>query len=48
MYFRITYNVLIGKKSTKKHKTWDEDGILEVRGTNATLKVRTLLSFYAL
>ncbi|XP_033229530.1 DNA repair and recombination protein RAD54B-like [Belonocnema kinseyi] len=34
----IIFNVLIGKKSNKKHKTWDEDGILEVCGTKATLK----------
>ncbi|XP_043482595.1 DNA repair and recombination protein RAD54B-like [Leptopilina heterotoma] len=34
----ITYNVLIGKKSNKKHKTWDEDGILIVSGTKAVLK----------
>ncbi|XP_051170884.1 DNA repair and recombination protein RAD54B-like [Leptopilina boulardi] len=34
----IVYNVLIGKKSNKKHKTWDEDGILEVSGNKAVLK----------
>ena len=35
---RIVYNIVIGKKSTKKHKTWDSDGTLEVDNTSAILK----------
>ncbi|XP_014215295.1 DNA repair and recombination protein RAD54B isoform X2 [Copidosoma floridanum] len=32
------YNVMIGKISTRKHKQWDSDGLLEVTGTSAVLK----------
>ncbi|KAF9347001.1 DNA repair and recombination protein rad54b [Mortierella sp. AD094] len=32
------FNVLWRKKTGKKHKTWDGDGILVVRGTSGTLK----------
>ncbi|KAL7301640.1 hypothetical protein TKK_0005647 [Trichogramma kaykai] len=32
------YNVMIGKISTRKHKQWEDDGILEVRGKSAILK----------
>jgi hypothetical protein len=32
--------VVYGKISSKKHKTWDNDGLLEVTGKDAVLKVR--------
>ncbi|XP_068083216.1 DNA repair and recombination protein RAD54B [Anabrus simplex] len=32
------FNVVWGKQSTKKHKTWEGDGILEVEGKSAVLK----------
>ncbi|XP_043263814.1 DNA repair and recombination protein RAD54B-like, partial [Colletes gigas] len=32
------FNVVIGKKSTRKHKKWDDDGTLEVTGKHAILK----------
>ncbi|XP_011501179.1 PREDICTED: DNA repair and recombination protein RAD54B-like [Ceratosolen solmsi marchali] len=31
------YNVLIGKISSRKHKKWDNDGILEIVGKNADI-----------
>ncbi|KAF9388153.1 helicase [Podila verticillata] len=34
----ICYNVLWRKKTGKKHKTWDGDGILVVTGTSGSLK----------
>lgn len=33
-----SYNVVYGKPSTKKHKTWDENGILDVYQDRAVLK----------
>ncbi|XP_032677670.1 DNA repair and recombination protein RAD54B-like isoform X1 [Odontomachus brunneus] len=35
---KIIFNVVFGKISSKKHKTWDGDGLLEVVGKNAVLK----------
>ncbi|CAK9802468.1 DNA repair and recombination protein RAD54B [Anthophora quadrimaculata] len=35
---KIIFNVLMGKKSTRKHKKWEDDGILEVTGKFAVLK----------
>ncbi|XP_053981198.1 DNA repair and recombination protein RAD54B-like [Hylaeus volcanicus] len=35
---RIIFNVVIGKKSARKHKKWDDDGTLEVTGKWAVLK----------
>ncbi|XP_076474831.1 DNA repair and recombination protein RAD54B isoform X3 [Bombus vancouverensis nearcticus] len=32
------FNVVIGKKSTRKHKRWENDGTLEVTGKHAVLK----------
>lgn len=32
---------MIGKVTSKKHKTWDSDGLLEIVGKNAILKVIT-------
>lgn len=34
----MCYNVLWRKKTGKKHKTWDGDGILVVTGTSGSLK----------
>lgn len=33
------FNVIYGKVTSKKHKTWDDDGLLEVIGKSAILKV---------
>ncbi|XP_076246911.1 DNA repair and recombination protein RAD54B isoform X2 [Calliopsis andreniformis] len=33
-----TFSVVLGKQSTRKHKKWEDDGILEVTGRNAVLK----------
>lgn len=38
-FFCRIYNVLVGKISTRKHKQWESDGILEVSGKSAVLKV---------
>nr|XP_012228606.1 PREDICTED: DNA repair and recombination protein RAD54B-like isoform X2 [Linepithema humile] len=35
---KIVFNVMYGKVTSKKHKTWDGDGLLEVIGKSATLK----------
>ncbi|KZC14747.1 DNA repair and recombination protein RAD54B, partial [Dufourea novaeangliae] len=35
---KIIFNVVIGKKSARKHKKWEDDGILEVTGKHAVLK----------
>ncbi|XP_047358651.1 DNA repair and recombination protein RAD54B-like isoform X2 [Vespa velutina] len=35
---KLMFNVVFGKVTTKKHKTWDSDGFLEVFGKNAVLK----------
>ncbi|XP_071561970.1 DNA repair and recombination protein RAD54B isoform X1 [Temnothorax nylanderi] len=35
---KITFNVVYGKVTSKKHKTWDSDGLLEVTGKSAILK----------
>ncbi|XP_012135180.2 DNA repair and recombination protein RAD54B isoform X1 [Megachile rotundata] len=35
---KMTFNVVIAKQSTRKHKKWEDDGILEVSGKRATLK----------
>ncbi|XP_043495651.1 DNA repair and recombination protein RAD54B-like isoform X1 [Polistes fuscatus] len=35
---KLIFNVVFGKVTTKKHKTWDNDGFLEVNGKNAILK----------
>ncbi|XP_015191189.1 PREDICTED: DNA repair and recombination protein RAD54B-like isoform X1 [Polistes dominula] len=35
---KLIFNVVFGKVTTKKHKTWDNDGYLEVSGKNAILK----------
>lgn len=40
------FNVVFGKVTTKKHKTWDNDGFLEVLGKNAVLKVIYLTRYY--
>ncbi|XP_043509050.1 DNA repair and recombination protein RAD54B-like isoform X1 [Frieseomelitta varia] len=34
----IIFNVVIGKKSMRKHKKWEDDGTLEVTGKHAILK----------
>lgn len=33
------FNVVYGKVTSKKHKTWEGDGLLEVIGKSAVLKV---------
>lgn len=38
MYSRF-YSAMFSKPSTKKHKTWDEDGFIVTDGTNVILKV---------
>lgn len=38
--FHRIFNVVLGKISTRKHKRWEDDGILEVTGKHAVLKVR--------
>lgn len=38
VHYRI-YNVVYGKPSKKKHKTWEGDGILEIGDKSLTLKV---------
>ncbi|XP_029033469.1 DNA repair and recombination protein RAD54B-like isoform X1 [Osmia bicornis bicornis] len=35
---KMVFNVVIGKQSTRKHKKWEDDGILEVKGKHAILK----------
>lgn len=35
---KIAFNVVFGKVTNKKHKTWDNDGFLEVNGKSAILK----------
>lgn len=35
---KIVFNVMYGKITSKKHKTWDGDGLLEVTGKSAILK----------
>ncbi|KAI4504659.1 hypothetical protein M0802_000209 [Mischocyttarus mexicanus] len=35
---KLIFNVVFGKVTTKKHKTWDNDGFLEVNGKSAVLK----------
>ncbi|XP_036143048.1 DNA repair and recombination protein RAD54B isoform X2 [Monomorium pharaonis] len=35
---KIVYNVMYGKVTSKKHKTWENDGLLEVTGKNVILK----------
>ncbi|CAL7942975.1 unnamed protein product [Xylocopa violacea] len=35
---KIIFNVVIGKRSNRKHKKWDDDGTLEVTGKCAVLK----------
>ncbi|XP_011163538.1 DNA repair and recombination protein RAD54B [Solenopsis invicta] len=35
---KIVFNVMYGKITSKKHKTWDDDGLLEVIGKSAILK----------
>ncbi|KYM80237.1 DNA repair and recombination protein RAD54B [Atta colombica] len=35
---KIVFNVVYSKVTSKKHKTWDDDGLLEVTGKNAILK----------
>lgn len=35
------FNVVFGKQSKKKHKTWDENGTLEIHEKFATLKDET-------
>ncbi|KYN17695.1 DNA repair and recombination protein RAD54B [Trachymyrmex cornetzi] len=35
---KIVFNVVYSKITSKKHKTWDDDGLLEVTGKNAILK----------
>ena len=30
---------MVSKVTSKKHKTWDSDGLLEIVGKNAILKV---------
>jgi len=37
------FNVVYGKITSKKRKTWSCDGLLEVTGRNAVL---TVISFY--
>ncbi|XP_066584948.1 DNA repair and recombination protein RAD54B-like isoform X2 [Prorops nasuta] len=38
---KLVYNVVFGKKSAKKHKTFSDDGVLEVFGKGAVLKDST-------
>ncbi|XP_076685575.1 DNA repair and recombination protein RAD54B isoform X2 [Andrena cerasifolii] len=35
---KIIFNVVMGKKSTRKHKKWEDDGTLEVTGKRAVVK----------
>ncbi|KAL0128064.1 hypothetical protein PUN28_003357 [Cardiocondyla obscurior] len=35
---KLVFNIVYSKASGKKHKTWDNDGFLEVCGKNAVLK----------
>ncbi|KAL6260446.1 hypothetical protein P5V15_007972 [Pogonomyrmex californicus] len=35
---KTIFNVIYGKVSSKKHKTWDDDGFLEIIGKSAILK----------
>ncbi|KAG5334538.1 RA54B protein, partial [Acromyrmex charruanus] len=35
---KIRFNVMVSKVTSKKHKTWDSDGLLEIVGKNAILK----------
>ncbi|XP_076659447.1 DNA repair and recombination protein RAD54B isoform X1 [Halictus rubicundus] len=35
---KIIYNVVMAKKSTRKHKKWEDDGTLEVSGKHGILK----------
>ncbi|CAD1479198.1 unnamed protein product, partial [Heterotrigona itama] len=35
----VVFNVVIGKKSMRKHKKWEDDGTLEVTGKHAVLKI---------
>ncbi|XP_014475589.1 PREDICTED: DNA repair and recombination protein RAD54B-like [Dinoponera quadriceps] len=35
---KVVFNVVYGKISSKKHKKWDGDGLLEVAGKSAVLK----------
>ncbi|XP_026667246.1 DNA repair and recombination protein RAD54B-like isoform X2 [Ceratina calcarata] len=35
---KVTFNVVIGKRSNRKHKIWEDDGTLEVIGKQAVLK----------
>lgn len=40
------FNVVIGTKSMRKHKKWDDDGTLEVTGKRAILKVKCKQTLY--
>lgn len=44
--FSSIFNVVIGKKSMRKHKRWENDGTLEVIGKHAVLKVIYLCKLY--
>ena len=35
---KIIFNIVMGKKSTRKHKKWEDDGTLEVTGKRAVVK----------
>ncbi|CAL1677013.1 unnamed protein product [Lasius platythorax] len=35
---KISFNVMYGQITSKKHKTWDGDGLLEITGESAILK----------
>lgn len=35
---KVIFNVVIGKRSNRKHKVWEDDGTLEVTGNQAILK----------
>lgn len=42
------FNVVYGKVTSKKHKTWDSDGLLEIAGKSAILKVTVTLTIHFL
>lgn len=44
IFLGSVFNAVYGKVSSKKHKTWDGDGLLEVAGKSAVLKVNDLAS----
>jgi hypothetical protein len=47
MFFCRLFNVVWGKQTKKKHKTWEGDGTLEVGEKSVILKVLFLLLLLA-